>query len=171
MYRLLFPVGAELPRHGGGGPGEGGRCFGEAEGEPAPLAFEVAGGDLGADMARWGALGKSAVRVLREAGRGPKSAAAIAGALGVSVTTVRAHLRKLEAHGLVRAVDGIWHVVSFVAAQVAERCGTAGKREQERARYAEIRRRRKEAWWAWRQVRARTRASDARERARVLTRA
>lgn len=64
--------------------------------------------DLGSDVARWGALGKSATRVLRELLPGPATAPDLARQLGVSVSTIMSHLRRLAACGAVVRAGRMW---------------------------------------------------------------
>lgn len=104
-----------------------------------PLAWEAKGGDLGADMARWRALGKSAVRVLRAMAAGGCDPVSLAARLGVGVSTIRSHLRRLVDAGLVRQLGASWEVRAYDAGAVARRFGTAGRRALDRVRYAEAR--------------------------------
>lgn len=63
-----------------------------AQAGDAPPVDPVA--DLGADVDRWGALGKVSVRVLRLVGtRGVADTAELAGFLGMRAVAVRHHLR------------------------------------------------------------------------------
>lgn len=126
----------------------------------APPIWELRGGDLGADMARWRALGKSAVRVLRELSDGPLGPEELAARLTVTPATVRAHLRRLAELGLVRADGGRWQAGSFDADEVAERFGARGRRSRDEAVYAAARQARKEA----RQARARWQRTAPRSR-------
>ncbi len=121
--------------------------------------WEARGGDLGADMARWRALGKSAVRVLRELSGGPLGLAELAVLLSVTTSTVRAHLRRLAAVGLVTECEGRWQASPFDGDEVAERFGTRGCRSRDAATYAAARQARIEA----RRARAQWRRASARD--------
>ena len=92
-------------------------------------------GDLGADLARRGALGKSSVRVLRAAYAGATDVVSLTSATGMSPASVRHHVRKLSSGGLL-ARSGSLVVCTWTAAgglALSEHAGTAGRREAERA--------------------------------------
>ena len=125
--------------------------------------WEVRGGDLGADMARWRALGKTAVRVLRELSEGPLGLHELAARFRVTAGTVRAHLRRLGAAGLVREEGGRWLANSYDADEIAERFGTRGRRKRDEATYAEARQARNEARRRWSEARARLDPSSIRK--------
>ncbi len=118
--------------------------------EKRALPWEAASGDLGADMARWGGLGKSTVRVLRAVASGTGDPAVLAERLGVGLSTVRAHLRKLKDAGLVACEKSSWRALDHDPDAVARRFGTAGRRSADEGRYAEARLVRREAWMAHR---------------------
>jgi len=130
VYALAIPAA-----HAGSETGEG----------PLRPVWELEGGDLGADVARWRALGKSRVRVLRELRAGPRRLEDLAAVLKVTTSTVRAHLRRLDAFGLVSASGGWWEVRLFNSDEVAGRFGTRGHRARDEIMYAVARQARKEA--------------------------
>jgi DNA-binding MarR family transcriptional regulator len=74
-----------------------------------PAAGSVA--DLAADAARSAGLGRAALRVWRELGCSPTSVTQLATSLGVTVQTVGAHLRALEAATWVRRESSGWVAV------------------------------------------------------------
>jgi DNA-binding transcriptional ArsR family regulator len=111
---------------------------------PGRLQRELPGGDLSGDLARWGALGKLSVRVLRAVQQHGGNPAVLAAALGMRPAAVRYHLRKLSAHGLADRVGQVWRsrVSAPVVAAVTARCGTAGKGAAAREALALLRLRR-----------------------------
>ena len=150
VYALTIPA-HEPPETGDAGVQR------RLDGAQRPV-WEARGGDLGADMARWRALGKSAVRVLRELSGGPRGLDELAVLLSVTTTTVRAHLRRLAELGLVTECEGRWQANPFDGDEVAERFGTRGCRSRDEAAYAEARQARNEARRAhvrWRRASAR----------------
>lgn len=156
VYRLAIPPA--LTADASEAVGE----HGALDGESRPV-WELQGGDLGADMARWPALGKSAVRVLRELSKGPLGLHEIAARLSVTAATARAHLRRLAEHGLVREEGGKWLASAHDADEVAERFGTRGRRCRDEVTYAEARQARKEALRAraqWRRTQAQSRLNS-----------
>jgi hypothetical protein len=132
VYRMQIPADAEA-----------------AEPEPAgsPSRAELAGhGDLGADLARWRALGKVSMRVARTLlGGGPLTVPELAQTLRMRPAALRYHLRKLFGHNLVaHLAGGRWSAI-FTAAEASNletNLGVAGQREQQRADVVQLRARR-----------------------------
>lgn len=97
---------------------------------------------IGADVFRWGGLGKSAWRVWRIL---PFSVGTTRGELAGRLphmhhTTLGRALQRLEQHGLARSDGaGMWRRVVANLDQVARRVGTAGARERQREQHAQQR--------------------------------
>ncbi|SDO34874.1 hypothetical protein SAMN05660199_01770 [Klenkia soli] len=138
VYRVGIPAGhelepeaeLELPRGGAGGQWE----------------------DLGLDAGRWGALGKTAVRVARELSTGPLPAVQLAAALRCSVNSVRIQLRKLAAAGVASNAGALWQLTGLAPEVVAQRLGVAGRQAAARAAVAAVRAARRELQHRWRQA-------------------
>lgn len=92
-----------------------------------------------ADAFRHRALGKGGFRVLSALAAivAPTTSELSETLPGMSDTTLRKTLRRLEAQGLAsRGSDGRWRAVRGDLGKVAERLGTAGKGEEQRAIHA-----------------------------------
>lgn len=139
VYRLSVPDGVSV----------------DPQAAAALGADDGAGADLGADVARWRGLGKLTMRVARavRAGAGT-DASALAERLGMSVPSVRYHLRKLSAAGLMRRAGRMWrHALSAVSITAAEDAlGVAGKREAQRQVVVALRARRASVLAGYRMV-------------------
>lgn len=96
--------------------------------------------DLGADLARWRGIGKSAARVLRELGPEPVATATLAKRLGASTNAVALQLRRLARLGLAMRGAGGWARGRADPRRVARDLGVAGRRAADAAHYAEQRR-------------------------------
>lgn len=129
VYELCLPAGVEV--------GDG------VVGEVLPRGVF---GDLGADEARWGALGKATVRVGRVVAAGVGlSVGAIGKKLRMRRASVRYHLRKLVSLGLVseRAVGWVGHVSRETVQWVCGVLGVDGVRQRQEIWVAQLRQARK----------------------------
>jgi hypothetical protein len=129
VYQLTIPVGADVPD------------------ERRPPAGRVCA-DLGADLARWSALGKITMRVARTIeALGRSDVPSLAEMLGMTASAMRHHLRKLALATLIQR-DGR-HCVSTITKTgtdtLAVAKGVAGARDRQRVTVLETRKRRK-AW-------------------------
>lgn len=105
---------------------------------------------LGDDIARWGGIGKSAARALRELGDEARTTAELARVLHASVGSVGVLLRRLASLGLARRCrPGGWATGTATTAEIAARLGVAGRRARDAATYAAERARRAEVRLAW----------------------
>lgn len=109
-------------------------------------------GDLGADLARWGALGKVTMRLARSLRAGPAAVAELADALRMSAAAVRHHLRKLARCDLAVRCEGVWRCTAAPESveELSLDFGTAGRRAFERAQLALRRQARAELLSAYR---------------------
>lgn len=140
-YELRVPAGAAVAGPGG------------------PPAEEDTVGDLGADLARRGALGKVTMRVARTITSSPgHTTATLSRALVMTGAAVRYHLRKLVAAGIVeRGLRGWFpHGPSDVLAVLAQAFRVAGTRERQREQVERDRWVRAEARRAFVRLRRRT---------------
>lgn len=94
--------------------------------------------DLGADWARWDAIGKTGVRIWR-ACRSGASTAQLAAQFGLSERTIRYHLRRLKAFGAVHSNRRVWYA-DDVRDVVAEWFRTDGARQRQQAALEQRRR-------------------------------
>lgn len=118
-YALQVPASAIVPSG-----------VADAVGVPARDAL----GDLGADIARHGALGKVTMRVARSIMHRPGTAPdELARELSMTVAALRYHLRKLTRANLLARVGDGWTLTGLRAAftSLAARCGVEGARERQ----------------------------------------
>lgn len=92
--------------------------------------------DLGADLARWQGIGKSAARVLRELSGEPLHPVALASRLSSSVNAVSLLCRRLARLGLAERHRGGWVRGRSSPAAIAHLLGVAGRRAADAACYA-----------------------------------
>jgi len=138
VYQLTYPDGS---------PGTAGEPGGA---DPGP-AEEF--GQLGADVARWRALGKLSVRAGRTLRHtGPVTVPQLAAALHWAPAAVRHHLRKLAAAGLAVRDGYVWRPVAVwpVLSELAARFGTSGMRAAQRDALTRLREARAAALSAYR---------------------
>lgn len=145
VYRLCCPPGAQ------------------PEPEPADVAVAGLFGDLGADVARRGAMGKVSTRVARFVHHHPGvTVVQVAQALGMSVRSAAFHLRKLAGGRLVRRAASAWvsTVTAVAVVAVCAAAGSLGAQETQRAQVAASRARRRAALGRWLVERQRGRTPD-----------
>jgi hypothetical protein len=131
-----------------------------------PVGFDEGSvGDLGADWARWGALGKSAVRVLRRLDPTPAPTAQVAATAGLSVNATRLHLRRLHRLGLATRTGAGWATgpapVHASVTRFSVTAGTSGARDRQRDALARHRAERAACRARWRAARAAALAARA----------
>ena len=113
-----------------------------AEWEPGPLADRLTATttqvevDLGMDAARWGALGKSVVRVWGLLGETPATSPMLASQIDRAHGTVRRQLERLAEHGLAEHTRQGWVRGEATLEDVAAQLGMAGRRQREADRLA-----------------------------------
>jgi DNA-binding MarR family transcriptional regulator len=104
------------------------------------VAASVDDVDLGCDAARWGAVGKTRMRLYRELTASATRPEELARRLSVAPGTVRRHLAALRRWGLAEPAAGGWVRAGRALEEVAVAAGTGGRRDEQRRDY-EIRRR------------------------------
>lgn len=122
--------------------------------DAAPSAISPASGsvwaDLGADVGRWGALGKSTLRVARLLTGAPAATADLAARLRLSPNAVRIHLRRLCAHGVAVRAGAGWALTGADPEHLAAVLGVAGRGARQRDELAATRAERAALRGAWR---------------------
>ena len=93
--------------------------------------------DLGADVLRWGALGKTAWRVLRalRAAKDGATAVNLATTLQMNSRTLRRALGRLQDAGMAQPIGDTWHWVAVDLKLVAQKLGTDGAGERQREQH------------------------------------
>lgn len=119
-------------------------------------------GQLGADLARWAGIGKSAARVLRELHADQAvTLAALSDRLRATRTAIRLQLRKLSHYGLAVAENGGWRLGPADPDMLADQFGVAGRAAQEEDLLARRRQARQQLRAAWRAAYGRAQAALA----------
>jgi DNA-binding MarR family transcriptional regulator len=149
-YRLTMPLGADRRVPDSEVPELGCGPVDPTTGLPAVAVHGAPEADLGADAARWAALGKSTMRVLRALASGPATVRELADRLLLTPNAVRIQLHKLARLDAAVREEGSWRRGPATLEEIEERFGVSGRRERQAAAHAEVRRARAEIRERWR---------------------